>query len=278
MATDIEKAFEQLGETVAEETVTEVNPAGAAEATVVDEEEKKLLAIYKEEVKAKPELESIAGSLSDSIEVVKVLGYTNSGDRIHDVEASKTAGKRKLKEVAKIVGFIVKNVGTVPIPYVTNKCTKRADGKGYDVEQVHATLGVGKQEKIAKKHLIYIGCTPQFGLTFKNAGLKKAPNQKIIGATLEELGDKFYVAFKKVEGKSISVHNPKLKTQIGVENADGSWTVTKDFTDVFGYLENEVEAVAKDKKDGTAKPKYSSKDAQANYIYTTLLAGTLGQK
>lgn len=268
MSENIQDAFDKLGE-----STPEINTAAVSEeATAVDEEEKQLLAIYKKEVEANPEIEQVAGSMSDSLVVTKVLGYTNGGDRIYDEEATKAKGKRQLKEVGRIVGFIVKNVGKAPIPYTTYECVKKADGKGYDVKEVQATIPAGgKEVQIAKKHLIFIGCTPQFGLTFQNAGLKKAPNQKIIGATKEELGNKFYLSFKKIEGKSISVHSPKLKKQIGIENADKTWSIDPTYAKVFGFLENEVPVAEKAKAD--KKPKFSSKDAQANYIYNTLLAG-----
>lgn len=262
----MEEAFEQLGAENAQVNVPEAGTVVASEKksrksadeVALEENLKQTVATDEEYVKEH-------GTLSDSIEVLNTLGFSDVGDQIFDKAASEAAGSRKLAAVGRIVGYIVKNNSKQAIPYTTYQCTKKADGTGYDAQEVQATLAPGKKAILSKRHLIIMASQPAISFKLANAVLRKAPNQKIVGAKPEDVENLFFLAFEKGEdGKSVSVHSDKVKKQIGEKNADGKWLVKPEYAEVLGFVENEKVKEARVK--GAAGPKYTSRDAQALYV------------
>ena len=268
VANDMEQAFQQLGAENAAPVETGVEAPKATKKS--NEEDKALVANLKNTVNTDASYVEAHGKLSGAIEVVNTLGFSDTGDQIHDKAASEKAGKRVLAPVGRIVGYIVKNNSSEAIPYTTYNCTPKADGTGYDAVEVQATLAPGKPAILSKRHLIQMACKPEISFQLANANLKKAPNQKIVGASLEGIEDKFSLAFNKNEdGSSISVHNAKVKKQIGEKDGD-KWHVKKEYAQVLGFVENEKPV--KERATRTAGPKYSSRDAQSLYV-AQLFAG-----
>lgn len=265
VGTDMEQAFQQLGEANAAPINTGAEVGGASPKKKSNEEEKELVANLKQTVDTDASYVEAHGKLSESLEVVNTLGFSDSGDQIHDKAASEKAGKRVLAPVGRIVGYVIKNNSKSAIPYTTYNCTPKADGTGYDAAEVQATLAPGKTAILSKRHLIQLACKPEISFQLANANLKKAPNQKIVGASLEGIEDKFYLAFNKNEdGTSVSVHNDKIKKQVGQKDGEGKWHVKPEFAAVLGFVENEKPA--KERATRTAGPKYSSRDAQSLYV------------
>lgn len=270
--TDMAQAFDQLG---AENAAVEVPNTGAVATPEKKggktEEDKQLVANLKNTVQNDKGYLEAHNALSKDIEVVATLGFSDVGDQIHDVAESEKKGKRVLAPVGRIVGYVIKNNSKTAIPYTTYNCTPKADGKGYDAAEVEATLAPGKEAILSKRHLIQLACRAEISFVLANAYFKKAPNKQIIGASLDDIENKFYLAFNPNEdGKSMSVHDDKVKRQIGEKNADGTWKVKKEFVSVLGFVENEKPAKEKAKR--TAGPKFSSRDAQSLYV-AQLFAG-----
>lgn len=263
----MQEAFQQLGAENAGALDTGVE---APKEKKTNEEEKALVNNLKNTVSTDANYVKAHGTLSDAIKVVNTLGFSDSGDQIHDKAASEKQGKRVIAPVGRIVGYIIENDSKEAIPYTTYNCTPKADGTGYDAAEVQATLAPGKTAIVSKRHLIQLACRPEISFQLANAALKKAPNQKLIGSDLSNIEDKFYLGFNKdEEGKSISVHDDKVKKQIGVKDGD-KWKVKKEYAQVLGFVENEKPA--KERATRTAGPKYSSRDAQSLFV-AQLFAG-----
>jgi hypothetical protein len=265
VGTDMEAAFQQLGEQNAAPVNTGVEAAPKKEKKT-NEEDKQLIANLKNTVQTDTSYVEAHGKLSEAIEVVNTLGFTDSGDQIHDKAASEKEGKRVLAQVGRIVGYVIKNNGAEPIPYTTYNCTPKADGTGYDAAEVQTTLAPGKTAVVSKRHLIQLSCRPEISFELANAHFKKAPNQKLIGNDgIDGIEDKFYLAFnKKEDGTSIPVHDDRVKKQIGQKDAEGKWHVKKEYAAVLGFVENAKPV--KERAPRQAGPKYSSRDAQSLYV------------
>lgn len=261
----MEEAFEQLGEANAQVSVPEAGTVVSEKKSKKSADDIALAENLKQTVATDEEYTKIHGTLSESVEVINTLGFSDAGDQIFDKEASEAAGSRKLAPVGRIVGYVVKNNSKQPIPYTTYQCTKKANGEGYDAKEVQATLAPGKTAVVSKRHLIIMAAQPAISFKLANAVLRKAPNQKIVGAKQEDVENLFFLAFEKGEdGKSVSVHSDKVKKQIGEKNADGKWFVKPEYADVLGFVENEKPKAVR--VAGEKGPKYTSRDAQALYV------------
>ena len=222
--------------------------------------------MLKASVNSDAEYVAAHGTLSESLEVVHTLGFSDTGDQIHDKAASEKEGKRVLAPVGRIVGYEIKNNSKQPIPYTTYACTPRENG-GYDSTEVEATLAPGKTAVISKKHLIKLASDARISFVMANAHFRKAPNQKINSASVDTIEDAFFLSFNKDEnGKGLADHSDKVKRQIGEKDGDGKWKVKKEYAQVLGYVENEKPVKERGTGSKVAGPKFSSRDAQALFV------------
>ena len=146
---------------------------------------------------------------------------------------------RKVVGTQGICGYVFKNVGTTPIQYISQKCTKGEDGK-WTVEKVHEIAQPGKEFMITRQNAVLLGTAPEFSFKFKNARVT-AKNKEDVDAYLKSS----YISFST---KGVTVHDESVKVVIDKVDKNGDIKVLKDYQSMFGYLENKVEKPVKEPK------------------------------
>lgn len=182
-----------------------------------------------------------------------------------DKATKKKYSYRKIESTHGICGYIFKNVGTTPIKYLSQKCTKGADGK-WTVEKVYAEAAPNTEFIMTRTAAIILGTSPEFSFKFANARIT-AKNKKDVNQYLKSS----YLTFLN---KGKTVHDEDVKIVIDKEDADGNIVVNKKYADVFGYLENKVEKPAKEK----AAPKTQEEKKAASNLLQAAIADQLFSK
>lgn len=243
-------------ETVASETAVVEKETG--KAAMKKEDQAKLVDAFKQALNEEGFKDKLC-SLSPCLEVTNTLGYGTTGGLIHDKEASKKAGKRKVAPTSEIVGLIFKNIGKTPIQYTTE--VYKANEEGIFVgEQKTMTAKPGESFQLRMKYAALLGAQTEFSNTFANA---KLIGGKLNGTSLDEVLESFHISFTKdANGVAKYVHSDEVK--IPVDKA-GDEKVTKEFLPTFGYLMNPAPRTASGSK-REKNSKYSRQELTANYV------------
>lgn len=195
---------------------------------------------YIEELSQNPELKQREGIFSDSIEVINTLGYGKGGNIIVDKVNSKkdengriTKDGRVIIPTPKIVGYVLKNVGTETIPYTTEVYTQNENGV-YVGEVVERQFAPGETIQLNRKWMT-VFCA-QVEISFKLANGKMVESSK--KSKTNSVDDKvaaFYFTFDKEIGSD--VNNDEIKLSIGIDR-----NIAPEYIETFGYLANEPQA------------------------------------
>ena len=220
---------------------------------------------YAKYIASHPEVGARKGSLSSSLEITRVLGYGEpNGNIIHDANATKATGKRKLVGVTAIVGYVVRNRGNVPMKIKTEKFVKDQNGLyvGTPCEEV---LAPGAEMQLSRKYFAMNGVKPEFGANFYNGILVLRDKADITTRDVNETLEKASFRFDKENG--LQVHDDAVKDQIGTK-ASGSWQVLDNYVETFGYLMNAKTKVSGSKKAKSKVP--GDLEVAAHLIYNQL--------
>lgn len=236
--------------------------APAATASKNNEEKKAKLREWKESFKATcqsdPDFTGKLHRLSDSLKVVKTLGYGKGGNIIVDKKKTEQSGERVLQATSQIVGYEIQNVGSEPISYQTEKWTKDETGK-YVPQIVEEVLQPGASVYLTRAYTTTLCSRPEISFTLANGKIVSSSRKTKGGkeGDLKELLSAYYFSFNKEEG--LEVNDDSVKVRIDDNNGE----VKPEFVEVFGYLNNPKEARASKGKTG---PTFTTQDLAANYI------------
>lgn len=235
---------------------TEVAPV---EATAVESAEKKqkvtaMKQALKETVSQDAQFGEKLRRLSGSLMVVNTLGAGKDGNIIVD-KNSKAEG-RQLKATSQIVGYVVKNIGSEAMEYVTEVWAQDETGK-YVPSQVTKTLNPGETACLTRQFMTMFCAKPEISFTLANG--KIVSSSKKNAKTFKEELAAFYFSFNKSEdGTKIQVNDDEVKLAVDDENGK----VKPEYVETFGYLNNPKEGRQARQKG----QKFTTQDLAANYI------------
>lgn len=270
----------------------EETPVTAAETAKKEEkkaEQKALETAFMAKVKSDDAYAAAIRTRSKDLEVVKSLGFGDSGSLVVDKaqpfkldeHGNKILSKKSTPDKpryvrnylmeAKIVGYVIKNVSDQPIPYTTVQATKGADGVWTETV-VDKVLAPHTEAAIPKKYLTALAARPEFSLVFANGTMKKSSTKTPVGTdTLDEALEAFHFSAGK-EGTPVNSDEFKINISVPETTADGTkvWKVKPEFEATFGIYNNaEVKKTAapKAKKNGKS---FTSTDVSAFYIQSLM--------
>lgn len=238
-------------------TNTSEAPVDAEKKNVEKKEKMTLLKeSLKETVQNTPDFDEKLHRLSDSVEVVNTLGYGIGGNVLKDKENSDDE-HRKLKPTSKVVGYVLKNVGTEAIEYKTEVYAKGEDGK-YVGTVVTKTLAPGESVALAKQYVTMFAAKAEISFTFKNGILCPSSSTTKKNKSLKDELSSYHFKFsREADGTTREVNDDEVKMSIDVDGV-----IKPEYEETFGYLNNPAEA----RKTGGKKRSYSTQDLYANYI------------
>lgn len=204
--------------------------------------------------------------LSDALEVVNTLGYGRGGNIVVDKTKKTDDGKRGLVATSKVVGYRIHNIGTEPIPYMTEVFTQNEAGV-YVGTQVQRTLNPGEYANLTRQFMTMLTCQPEFSFTLANG--------KILSGSAKETADvkkkleSYYFAFNREEGSETpTVNDDEVKLSID-EEVNGKSVVKEEFVEAFGFLNNPKEG-RKGGRKPAAGASLTAQDYSANYVASLL--------
>lgn len=216
-----------------------------------------------ETISKDPTFETRVKRLSNSLEVVHTLGFSERGSIIVD-ETKTNANKRGLAQTPAIVGYEVRNCGSEPIEYKTGVCTADAEGT-YTSEEVVRVMNPGDVVFLTRKYMTMLCARPEISFTLKNGKVIKgsgANNTKSVEAMLES----FYFTFFKELGMKVNSDEVKIRID---DTIDGHNVIKPEYVEAFGTLNNKKETKQRTRKAG--KPEYDSSVQFANYVYNVVM-------
>lgn len=194
-------------------------------------------------------------TLSGSLEVTKCLGYGDNGNiKLENAGVKKADGSvegRKVAPTSAIVGYLIKNIGSTPISYQTEKFSKGADGI-YVGQVVQETLAPGAEVAISRKYLAVLTAQPEYSFTLNN-GKIVSPKRKF-----NSLSENLSAHYFKFDDPSLKVNDDSMKIRI-----DKDKIVLPEYEAIFGNLNNPKSAGRKAKTPGE---KFSTQDYASNFI------------
>ncbi len=253
--------FSNLDNATGTEVVNDQDPKKAAK----QEKLKEMSKLLKETINQDPTFTSKVRSLSDSIAVVKTLGYGEGGNIIVD-EATKHLPKdqRKLVSTSQIVGYRVANIGQTPIKYLTEEFTKNAEGV-YEGARVEKVLEPGGQVDFTRKYMTIFTAQPEISFQLSNGKIVRGSGTVKPGDVDGELEAHYFV----FNDKTVKVNSDTMKINVAAPKKDKEgnkkWVVKPEFEKVFGYLNN-AKASGKRGRGPSAGSKFTTQDMAANYI------------
>ncbi len=174
-----------------------------------------------------------AGAASEGMAVIKTLGYGDDGGIIRGED------KGDLISVSKIVGYLLKNVGSAPVEYRTEEF-KEVDGQWVG-EAVVKVAKPGDEFALSKKNMTILAARPEYAMQFSNGTVKKTSKQNKTNSVEGELTA---YAFRFTD-ENLKVNDDAIKTNISkkTKGADGKdfWKIDAKFEAAFGFLYNEKE-------------------------------------
>ena len=246
------------------DNLTDVLGAGAAlDTTDVatdkgNEEKKAKLKEMKDALKAtvqsEPDFTEKLRRLSNSLKVVKTLGYGDNGNIIVDKQAS-SKDNRVLKATSQIVGYKIQNIGNEPISYDTEVFTKDETGKFVGSVQTR-TMQPGETIVLTRAYTTVLCSRPEISFTLANGKIVSSARKSKKDGNLKDTLAAYYFSFNKDE--SAEVNDDSVKERIDVDKV-----VKDEFVEVFGYLNNPKESRGVKTKTGS---QFTTQDLAANYI------------
>jgi len=213
---------------------------------------------FKQTIATNPEFLNSLNKLSNSVEVVNTLGFGEGGNFILNKEES-AKGKREFIVVSYIVGYRIKNIGSVPIEYKTSEWSKDASGR-YVEAKVVKTLYPGETADLSRKYMSMLASRPEFSFQFANGKLTIKGINSLKSKNVNDILEGFYFRFNKE--LNLQVNDDAIKLNVG-EKINDTWVVKPEFETVFGYLNNPKEEKERTRK---ASPKFTAQDLVAHYV------------
>lgn len=209
--------------------------------------------VLKETINSEPGFTDNLRRLSNSLKVVKTLGYGKTGNVKVDKEVEKASGDRKLVPTSQIVGYRIQNIGTEAIEYETEEYKQDASGK-FVGTRVTKTLKAGDSCDLTREYMTKLCSRPEISFTLVNGKITSSSRK---AKTIKEELSAYYFSFNKAEdGTTIQVNDDEVKVSI-----DKDGVVLPEFVETFGYLNNPKEAKSKEKGS-----KFTTQDLAANYV------------
>lgn len=259
-----ENVFDTLSTDTAEVATGAVDSKNDASKQARREQVAKMQQVMVESLASDPTLKDRLHKYSDSLEVVKTLGFGDKGNIVVDTKNPKREdGVRNLVPTSKICGYRIKNVGTEAIKYATKVWTKGEDGR-YVGESVEKFLNPGEMADLDRYHMTALCVTPEISMKLKNGRLVRNSSAK--SKSLSEELNAHYFMFPKDSG--ISVNSDEKKLNIADE-VDGKWIVKPEFEATFGYLMNQAEK--KQGRRAKANSDIGFTEVAANYMHKRIL-------
>ena len=199
-------------------------------------------------------------TLSGSLEVTNSLGFGDNGNII--VTSKTESGERVLGQTSYIVGYRVRNNGDVPVKYTTEEYIKDETGEfvGHKVEK---TLAPGGVVDLPRQYMTMLCARPEVSFQVANGKIVRGSGAQKSGGTVDikaEL-EAYYFTFSKDDGRNIN--SDEVKLNVGMKAGD-KWVVKPEFEATFGYLNNEREKKAPNKR--AKGDTFSSSDLAAHYV------------
>lgn len=222
--------------------------------------------LFKQTLASDPTFTERLNIWSEKVAVVNTLGFGEGGNLVakEPVPGEDGEGKRILVPTSKIVGYLVQNVGDVPIPYVTEEFEKNSEGiwVGRKTEKV---LAPGEKVALSRKYMTIFCARPEISFSLKNGKIvTKAPKDSK-HRDLEALLESYYFVFND---PNLKVNSDEVKVNIGQKKKmpDGTvkWVVKPEFEKTFGYLNNPK--VSERKTRAKSSTKFTAQQLAANYI------------
>lgn len=195
---------------------------------------------YIEELSQNPEIKEREGIYSDSIEVVNTLGYGKGGNIIVDKVNSKkdengriTKDGRVIIPTPKIVGYVLKNIGSETIPYKTEVYTQNEQGV-YVGEVVEKQFAPGETIQLNRKWMTAFCASVEIAFKLANGKMVESSKKSKTNNPDEKLSA-YYFTFDKEIGSD--VNNDEIKLSIGTDRK-----IAPEYLETFGYLANEPQA------------------------------------
>lgn len=232
------------------------------EEVAVDKEKKsarreqlaQLKEAYRETLEADEELRARRKAYSQFVSVVNTFGFGDKGNVI--VDPTKTSS-RGLTEVSKIVGYRIKNEGTVPINYRTEEYVKGADGL-YVGTPVTKVLAPGGTADLTRQYMTMFCAEIEIAFELKNGILVKGSGSK----ASKDLKSKMEAMhFRFNSDANMAVNDDDIKINIG-EKIKDTWVVKKEYVKTFGFLNNPKQKTGRKGSKGD----FSSQELSAFYI------------
>jgi len=227
---------------------------------------------FARKLKEDPALKGKLYAYSNSIEVINSCGYGEGGGLVNAAE--KGAEKRQLQATPQIVGYVIKNIGTFPIPFKNEVWVKNAEGV-YEGEMVEDSIAPGETKALTKKIFALLAITPEVSLKVAN-GTVKSPRIITLKKckTPEDALNRYTFSFPQNSG--LTVNSSKFKVAIanrreveidGVKTTE--WKIKPEFVQTFGYLENPKARTIRTKanKGDSAELRRESIAAYANEMF-----------
>ncbi|MEM4385396.1 MAG: hypothetical protein QXD03_02475 [Candidatus Anstonellales archaeon] len=258
----MDNILDNLTEITVEETVeTEVDDKEKSKAK--SEKIRLMRELLRETVATDPDFDKKLNRLSNSIEVVNVLGFGDAGNIVRSKEAEvvKEDGtvQKALNTVSQVVGYIVKNIGNEPIKYLTEVYTKDPATGKYVGTKVEKVMNPGETAILTRMYLTLLCSAPEFSFQLANGSIVRGSAKVKPGDVKGEL-EAHYFKFNKETG--LQVNDDTVKLNVGMKVGD-KWVVKPEFEETFGFLNNPKEEKAAKR----AASKYTAQDYAANYIH-----------
>lgn len=196
-------------------------------------------------------LSGAVGKFSDSIEIVGTLGYREKGlikDGLYSVVVN---GKRTVCPCSAVVGYLIKNVGKVPVLYCTEEFYEDNTGIHSVANMQYKTLQPNDTVQISRKFLALMALLPDFNLRFAN-GRMQVKNYEV--APINTILNGMYFVFGA--GSYRGVHSPECKIEIYDEITEKGFKrsrVKPEYIEVFGGLEALSRNYLEEKVSGSQK-------------------------
>ena len=249
---------------------------GASNMTESQKKEKKVLykKTFAESMAADPTLQNKIGTLSGSIEILNTLGYGKGGNIIVDKSSpefgkdeldkdgnpvldknNKPKKKRPLKETSQIVGYVLKNIGNVAIPYTTEVWKQNKEGV-YVGEVVEKQAAPNEVFFLNRKYMTLFASMPEISFEFANGKMTES-SRNVEAGNLDETLTAYYFSFSKESKKE--VNDDEVKLSVGADRV-----VKDEYIETFGYLCNAPVAKERAHKEGGTS--WSTQAMAANYV------------
>lgn len=146
----------------------------------------------------------------------------------------------KYNRINKVVGYKIKNVGKIDIPYKTMEYSYNVKTKTYDGKKVDKILKPNESCILNKCYFTLLCAREEIGFCLKNGHIITTKSRKK-PATFEEYLNDFFFIFEKEEKKNVCDYD--INIDIAERKMEGKvlhWCVKEEYKSVFANLEKTI--------------------------------------